>query len=219
MCEAKPSSNGGRKMTPSGVTYYDNTPQGQAAAAADMNKSMGSGNEEGHHAPPAPQPPTDLADCTTYTDTQWDTGCSKFYRFSHMGRKPEGGQIPPGHVACNWQKLCQNILDKVKEQFPGLIISSGFRPGTGGSDHGFGRAADIQVLSGDKIANAKEVFKFIGKSGMPFSQLLYEGTWVHVAYGGGSTASSAIGVARNGVTFTQWTTRTGPGLPPDLAWA
>jgi len=221
MCSVKPSGNGARKVTESGLTYYEDSPAGRAAAAADRNASMGAGSGEEHHPPAGDQPPTDLTDCTAYTDSQWDTGCSKYFKFAHMGIRPTagGGQLTPAQVACNWQKLCQNILDKVKEQFPALSISSGYRPGPGQSDHGFGRAADIQIVGGDKVAKSKEIFKFIGSSGLPFSQLLFEGNWVHVAYGGPSNAASAVGVARDGKNFSSWHQRAGTNLPADLRWA
>jgi len=214
MCIPKPTARGGRNVTPSGIVYYDDTPEGKVAMTADRNSSMGAGNEEDHHPKAGEQPPTDLTDCTAYTDAQWDTGCSKHFKFAHMGSKPSSPAI-----ACAWQKLCQNILDKVKDRFPALSISSGYRPGTGQSDHGYGKAADIQIVGANKVEMSKEIFKFIGSSPLPFSQLLFEGNWVHVAYLGKSNAASAVGVARDGKTFTQWTVASGAGLPPDLKWA
>jgi hypothetical protein len=218
MCDTKAPAIGKRLTTASGVIYYPNTPEGEAAAKEDRNKNMGPGAEEEHHAP-AEQPPFDSTDCKTYTDAQWDTGCSKLFKYSHMGIKPNGGGVGPGEVACNWQKLCENILDKVKAQFPALYISSGFRPGKGQSDHGYGRAADIQILGPNKVEMSKQIFKFIGSNGLPYSQLLFEGNWVHVAYGGGSNAASAIGIARDGANFSSWHQRSGAGLPSDLKWA
>ena len=218
MCDAKAPASGKRLTTASGVIYYPNTPEGEAAAREDRNKNMGPGADEKGH-PPVDDVPTDMTDCKTYTDAQWDTNCSKYYKYAHMGIKPIGGRAPPGEVACNWQKLCENILDKVKAQFPNLYISSGFRPGQNQADHGLGKAADIQILGGDKVAEAKKIFKFIGSSGMPYSQLLFEGNWVHVAYGGGSNAASAIGIARDGANFSSWHQRSGAGLPADLKWA
>ena len=72
MCTATSPGQGGRKKTPSGVIYYDNTPAGHIAAAEDMKKTGGGGDNERPDPPPAP--PVDLTDCTAYTDAQWDTG-------------------------------------------------------------------------------------------------------------------------------------------------
>lgn len=218
MCDAKPAGNGARKTTPSGIIYYDNTPEGNAAAKDDRNKTMGPGAEEEHHQEPDEQPPTDLTDCKTYTDAMWDKNCSKLFKYANMGIKPNGGRLPPNEIACNWQKLCENILDPVKARFPALSVCSGFRPGQSQADHGLGKAADIQIVAPNKVELSKQIFKFIGSSGLPFSQLLFEGNWVHVAYGGGSNAASAIGIARDGANFTSWHQRAGTNLPADLKW-
>jgi hypothetical protein len=140
-----------------------------------------------------------------------------------MGRKPVGGSVDTKTAACNWKALCENILDPIKAQFPGLSISSGFRPTSfngSTSDHTKGKAADIQLLQGDAVEGAKKVFKWIGASGLPFSQLIFEGRWVHVAYNGSSPASVAVLVARNGAApYQNGGGRSGAGLPPDLKWA
>jgi hypothetical protein len=222
MCDAKTPGAGARLTTPSGEVYYPDSAAGRAAMKADMDKTMGPGNGEEGHPPPGDQPPTDLTDCSTYTDAQWDTGCSKYFKFSQMKNKPNssGGQLSPEVVACNWQKLCQNILDPIKAQFPGMSISSGYRPGPGHSDHGLGKAADIQLLSGDAVAGAKEMFKWIGSQGLPFSQIIFEGRWVHVAYNGPSVASVAVLVTRTGTApYQNGGGRSGSALPPDLKWA
>jgi hypothetical protein len=216
MCDAKPAGNGARKTTPSGIIYYDSTPEGTAAAKDDRNKTMGAGSEEEHHQEPEEQPPTDTTDCKAYTNAQWDTNCSKLFKYANMGIKPTGDKA--AEIACNWQKLCENILDPVKARFPALSVCSGYRPGTGQSDHGYGKAADIQIVAPNKVELSKQIFKFIGSSGLPFSQLLFEGNWVHVAYGGATKANSAIGVARDGANFSSWHARGGTNLPADLKW-
>lgn len=224
MCDAKPAGSGNVLTTPSGVPYYaDNKAQ-----RAGETKAMGPGAGETTQPPPGEQPPFDPTDCTTYTDAQWDTGCSKFFKFANMNRKPQGGSVPEAQVACNWQKLCQNILDPIKERFPGVSISSGFRPsaydrelgGSGNGDHTYGKAADIQLLGAGREEGAKQLFKFIGSSGLPYSQLIFEGGWVHVAYQGSSPASVAVLVTRNGkAPYQNGGGRGGSTLPPDLRWA
>ena len=221
MCTATSPGQGGRKKTPSGVIFYENTPAGNIAATEDQKKTGGGGDKDRPDPPPAP--PVDLTDCTAYTDAQWDTGCSKSFRFSQMKYKPVDGQgsCPAVEIACNWQKLCQQVLDPLKAQFPAININSGYRTrafdislgGSGSGDHTWGRAADLS-LGG--VEGAKQIFKFIRSSGLPFSQLLYEGTWTHVALGGSSNAASAIGVTRTGGNPFTWHARSGGGLPSDL---
>ena len=224
MCSVKPTNTGARQTTESGRIFYPNTPAGNAAATEDMNKS-GGGGDKGRPDPPKNAPPEDLKDCSTYTDAQWDSGCSKSYRFSDMKYKPVDGQGSTSavQIACNWQRLCQQVLDPLKAQFPALNINSAYRTivhdkslgGSGSGDHTFGRAADLSLGGGPE--GARKIFKFIRENNLPFSQLLFEGNWTHVSLGGGSNAASAIGVARDGRNFSSWHAKSGAGLPPDLA--
>ena len=222
MCQAVSTGAGGVAVTPSGVAYYLNTSAGNAAMRRDMDRNMGPGAAEPDQQPSEATPPED---CAEFDMSMWDKNCSDKFKYAHMNRVPQGGSVDEKTVACNWQKLCQNILDKVKSQFPGMTISSGFRPssydrqlgGSGSGDHTAGRAADIQ-LGGTE--GAKELFKYIGSSGLPFSQLIYEGRWVHVAYGGGTASSVAVLVTRTGqAPYQNGGGRGGSALPADLKWA
>jgi len=240
MCVAKPTARGARQVTPSGIVYYDDTPEGHAAAQEDMQKSMGGGNvgENGQadtgNPTPAPAPQPDPKDCSTYTDAMWDTACSKYFKFSQMKYKPvenPEAKLTAQQVACNWQKICKNVLDPLVDAGFKITISSGYRTpafdkslGAKNSigDHPCGRAVDIQILGqGDPSAKAKDLFKHIGKNmNGSFSQLIYEGRWVHVAHGGNSPEIVAVLVARNGTSpYEKGGGRSGSALPPDLKWA
>lgn len=225
MCEVLAVGAGGVAVTPSGIPYYLNNSAGDAAMNRDMAASMGPGAGEPDHEESDAPPPED---CSEYNSSMWDTNASPNFKYANMKRVPQGGSVDEKTVACNWQKLCQNILEPVKAQFPGMTISSGFRPssfdrsvgGSGGGDHTYGRAADIQLLGPGAEAGAKQLFKFIGSSGLPFSQLIYEGRWVHVAYGGGTAASAAVLVTRTGTApYQNGGGRSGAALPADLRWA
>ena len=223
MCVQKPTGNGARKKTPSGIVYYDDTPDGHAAQAADESSSSGPGSDEAAHPEPAgPAGPNDTPaqDCTSYTDALWDTACSKYYKFAHMKMKPDTPAI-----ACSWQHLCQEILDKIIDGGIKFNINSAYRSsaynakigGATKSDHLTGCAADIATGS---VEGNKALFKWIGKSGIKFSQLIFEGNWVHVAYNGASPASVAVLVTRTGKpSYQNGGGRSGSGLPPDLKWA
>jgi hypothetical protein len=231
MCKMKPTKNGARHVSPNGDVYYDDTPEGHAAHREDMQATMGSGvGEEGQGEVGAGDPPPpDTKDCSTYTDAMWDTNCSKHFRFSQMKYKPvQTGSLSAAQIACNWQKLCQNILDPIKDAGFPITISSGYRSpsfnasigGSNTSDHCFACSADIQLLNGDAVENAKKLFKWIGKAGLPYSQVIFEGRWVHIAYNGRSPASVAVLVTRNGkAPYQNGGGRSGSALPPDLAFA
>lgn len=92
-------------------------------------------------------------------------------------------------IIYNLANLSTNVLDPLKDQFPNMIITSGWRPNNG-SNHGPGYAADIQLPGrrarqlGDWIvANLK------GR----FSMMIWEPTWIHIQLGGkGSTENPII---------------------------
>jgi hypothetical protein len=234
MCDQKPASNSARVTTESGIVWYPDTPAGHAAAKADMASTMGSGSGEGTAPPPPAEQPDPPSGCEEYNDSMWDKACSKYFKFSHMKYKPVANpeaNLTAQQIACNWQKTCQNILDPLVDAGFKLTISSGYRTpafdkslgakkSTG--DHPCGRAVDIQILGqGDPAEKAKDLFKHIGKNmNGSFSQLIYEGRWVHVAYGGNSPASVAVLVARSGkAPYQQVGGKAGTSLPPDLKWA
>lgn len=230
MCDQKPASNSARRTTESGVVYYDDTPAGHQAATEDQRATQGGGD-----IGETTQPPTEQAEppegCENYDDSMWDKPCSKYFKFSQMKYKPQpNGNLTAAQVACNWQKTCQNILDPMVDAGFKITISSGYRTpafdkslgGSGSGDHTYGRAVDIQVLGqGDVTENAKKLFKWAGVnlSGV-YSQIIFEGRWVHVAQGGTSPASVAVLVTRNGkAPYQNGGGRSGSALPPDLKWA
>lgn len=94
-------------------------------------------------------------------------------------------------IACNLKMLCLNVLDTVKDMYPNMIITSGFRrPGdaansAANSQHYLGEAADIQ-LPGFSKAQYLEAAKAIQQA-VPYDQVIleYAGTstvWIHVSY-------------------------------------
>ena len=233
MCKMKPTANAARKVTPSGEIYYDDTPAGHAAQIEDMNKSMGSGAGEGQQdavgnpqETPVPQP--DSKDCSTYTDALWDSGCSKYFKFSQMKMKPSAQNgLTAAQIACNWQNLCKNVLDPIIDGGLKIRINSAFRTeafnaslgnASKTSDHMLGAAADLTLGSPEEN---KALFKWIGKNLNPtFSQVIYEGRWVHVAYKGRSPESVAVMVTRTGASpYQNGGGRSGSRLDPDVKWA
>jgi hypothetical protein len=63
-------------------------------------------------------------------------------------------------IVCNLIQLAENVLEPINAKYPGMIISSGFRIGTNGSDHGIGAAADL-VWPNRKISDIKDIAAWI----------------------------------------------------------
>jgi len=83
--------------------------------------------------------------------------------------------------------LCENLLEPLREIWGKPIhISSGFRckalnkaiGGAEGSQHTKGQAVDIAASPNDLMDIATRIQKFE----LPFDQLIYEGSWIHVSY-------------------------------------
>ena len=94
-------------------------------------------------------------------------------------------------IACNLKMLCLNVLDIVKEMYPNMIITSGFRrPGDAAnsatnSQHYLGEAVDIQ-LPGFSKSQYLDAAKSIQQA-VPYDQIIleYSGTstvWIHISY-------------------------------------
>lgn len=104
---------------------------------------------------------------------------SKYFRLQDLliGRK--GQEIRPylgfdeTGIVANLKKLAVNCLDPIKEKYPRMIISSGFRyDPPSKSQHSIGCAADM-VFPGIQAKDYKEIAEWI-HANVPFSQLLLE---------------------------------------------
>ena len=83
-------------------------------------------------------------------------------------------------------RLCEDILEPLREKLGPILISSGFRSlpvnrfvgGVDNSTHTKGCAADIHVPG----MRAIDLFEHIRQSGLPYSAVILEfSSWVHVA--------------------------------------
>jgi hypothetical protein len=120
---------------------------------------------------------------------------SKFYKWSHFIRSADLKEVIEGDYLSNIKTLAME-LDKVKEKYPDIIITSGFRSKNnkheaklnGKGDHARGCAVDIQIPG--KSERMDEIMDWIRKdSGIPFTQIIREymgnkGGWIHLAVGG-----------------------------------
>lgn len=232
MCEAPLKGVGGVAVTESGLKYYLDTPEGHAAAAADMRAVGGPGAGESSQ-PPVEQQAEPPQDCDEYDDSMWDKPCSKYFKFAHMKYKPvdnpEAG-LTSKDIACNWKKTCELILDPLVDAGFKVNINSGYRTPAydktlgaknGLGDHPCGRAVDVSIQGGNVGEDAKKLFKWVGQNlSSVYSQIIFEGQWVHVAHSGPSPASVAVLVTRTGAApYQNGGGKSGAALPPDLKWA
>lgn len=99
--------------------------------------------------------------------------------------KAQGG-ISAEDIVCNLKNLAENVLEPLKAKYPNMIVTSGFRTGSGTSQHLKGEAVDIQIKNASK-SFYMEVAKWI-KDNLPYDQFLFEqksyGTrmpWLHIS--------------------------------------
>lgn len=184
----------------SGNKVYLHSPEGLSAQKRDeiaFNPALAS-NHEGADQPnqtdPEPINCSKFKDVITTVDMQLQV--SRYFTLSTIKSIPVAQRgLTAGQIACNWSVLCQEVLDNVYDQFK-FKFNSGFRSleynrsigSKDTSDHCIGAAADISL--GSQAENI-QMFKYILTSGLPFSQLIFEGQWIHVASGGASPKGNA----------------------------
>lgn len=88
-------------------------------------------------------------------------------------------------IACNLMSLSVNVLDKIKEKYKTMVVTSSFRNNGGTSQHEKGQAADMQ-FPGISQKNYIDIAKWI-QSNINYDQLLLEfrnpnSVWIHVSY-------------------------------------
>ena len=117
--------------------------------------------------------------------------------------QPQNG-LTSAQIVGNLKYLSVNVLDKVKDQYPDMVITSGFRAGNSSSDHNVGQAVDLQ-FKGHSYSDYYEIAEWI-KNNTPYKQVLLEyasrpsGTiaWIHVAAAAnGSKSAMPIGTLAN----------------------
>lgn len=156
--------------------------------------------ESGEAAPAKQNTEAATCDCTEFNSFNEfpDTlKLSKYYNLGELSSKAivvkekvqtqRGLTVPD--IVCNLKNLAVNALDKIKTQYPDMIVTNAFRldkPGKSSSDHGAGMAADIQFTK----ASASDYFTIVQwiAENIPYKQLLLEYgggarmPWIHIAY-------------------------------------
>lgn len=199
-----------------GRIVYSNTPAGIGAAVRSeraVSPALATFHED-TATPDQVVPPPDAVP---------PEGCvnSKYYILadSKMAIEAQVG-LTAEQIQCNWIALCTNILDPIRDAGFKFKINSAFRTlaynrsigSSDTSDHTTGCAADISV--GGNAENVKLFNAILNK--LPYSQVIYEGHWVHVAYKG----RGPKGPAKVMYTYTganpQKGGANGENLPADL---
>ena len=86
-------------------------------------------------------------------------------------------------IITNLKYLAENMAEPIRNKYPGFRINSGFRKGTGGSQHNNGMAMDIQwpgLASRDYLPRAQWI-----KDNLDYDQIIFEHgntIWIHVSY-------------------------------------
>jgi len=94
-------------------------------------------------------------------------------------------------IVCNLKGLAENCLEPIRNLYPNMIITSGFRrPGdvansSKTSDHYLGCAADIVIPNLDRAGHYEAIQKI--QQLVPYDQLLleYQGAntvWIHISF-------------------------------------
>ena len=176
---------------------YENTEQGIDALITEekaVSPNLSKYHEEKEEDAP-------LAEDATPPDPESKCVASKHFTLadSKMPIEAQRG-LTKEQIECNWIALCENILDPLRDAGYNFRINSAFRTlaynrrigSKDTSDHTTGCAVDISMGS---QAKNKVLFKAILNK-YPYSQLIFEGNWIHVSYGGRSP---------KGVATVMWT--------------
>lgn len=205
-----------------GRVVYDNTPTGIAALVRE-EKKVSPSLPAYHEEKPADAPPNQENPPPKAAPPE---GCknSKYYALadSKMAIEAQNG-LTKEQIECNWIALCTNILDPLRDAGFNFKINSAFRTlsynrsigSSDGSDHTIGTAADLSM--GSQEAN-KTLFKALLNK-YPYSQVIFEGNWVHVAYGGRGPKGNAKVMYTYTGKAPQVAGANGDNLPNDLKTA
>ena len=156
--------------------------------------------------------PVDTSEFKNYSTFPGSLKLSKYYTLGDVTTRPAASSqsltaqngLSEQDIAGNLKYLAVNVIDKVKEQYPDVVITSGFRGGNSGSDHNKGQAVDLQ-FTGHSYSEYYDIAKWI-KDNTPYKQVLLEyatrpqGTiaWIHVAAAqDGSKSAMPIGTLSN----------------------
>lgn len=173
--------------------------QKQINNGAIKTEEMNSGTmQQSQAAPPSTVPPgTKSCDAIMLKDSfEPSFMLSKNFTLGALtknGSRPVVAQqgIKVQEIVCNLKGLAENCLEPIRNLYPNMIITSGFRrPGdvansSKTSDHYLGCAADIVIPNLDRAGHYEAIQKI--QQLVPYDQLLleYQGAntvWIHISF-------------------------------------
>lgn len=107
-------------------------------------------------------------------------------------------------IVGNLKYLAVNAIDPIKDKYPDVVITSGFRAGNSSSDHNVGQAVDLQFKS-HSFSDYYNIAEWI-KNNIPYKQVLLEYAsrpsgmiaWIHVSTSAdGAKSPMQIGTLAN----------------------
>lgn len=138
------------------------------------------------------KPTPDLSDCRTIElPIDYNIKLSSNYTIGDLSRDipifPHAIRAQVGlteqEIVCNLQAVAENILEPLREEWGTFRINSGFRVGSGKSQHNRGQAVDIQEPTWSNTKHL-EVAEWMAKN-LPVDQLIFEhgrNIWIHVSF-------------------------------------
>lgn len=133
---------------------------------------------------------------------------------THFGRSNGNGTIRPqgglskSQIICNLKGVCVNLLEPLATQYgrSKLLLTSGFRHGSGRSKHELGQAVDVQIPSFSE-AQLWAAAQWV-QANLPYDAFLYEcrgnRPWLHLQYcRPGQTPRKIVQTWPNGTSSTK----------------
>ena len=191
----------------SGAGQYETPDEGDASAytqrqinnGAVRQEEIDSGTSQGSQSVPpnAVNPAGKTCDAIMMKETfEPSFALSKNFTLSALtknGSRPVVAQMGMSvqEIVCNLKGLAENCLEPIRNLYPNMIITSGFRrPGdvpasSKTSDHYNGQAVDIVIPNLDRAGHYEAIQKI--QQLIPYDQLLleYQGSntvWIHVSF-------------------------------------
>jgi len=113
---------------------------------------------------------------------------------SRYAVRPQVG-LTTNQIVCNLRMLCINVLEPLKVLYPNMFVTSGFRHGSGTSQHNKGQAADVQ-LSGTSHLQQWEAAKVVAEAPtITYDQFILElgnNYWFHLSHSSGSNRQAVL---------------------------
>jgi hypothetical protein len=157
--------------------------------------------------------PVDVSEFTGLKEFPDSMKLSKYFTLGDLSTRAAASSYPvkdqggltSSQIVGNLKHLSVNVLDKIKDQYPDMIITSGFRSKNEGSDHDKGQAVDIQ-FTGKSNNDYYDIATWI-EANTPYKQVLLEYAkksdgrivaWIHVAASpDGSKSAMPVGTLVN----------------------